>query len=168
MGIGERIKKVRKELNLTQQNLADKISIKQNSVALIESGKRNPSEQTLTLICREFRVSEDWLKNGKGEMFVDTDNSALSELAAEYNLSDKQKAVITAFLKLTDEQKNAIIEAINTAAAELETAPVPPEEKAPVIEEVTRETITDEEIEKIKQWRIKKVKIENNSGTINF
>ena len=147
MTIGERIKKVRKELNLTQQNLADKISIKQNSVALIESGKRNPSEQTLTLICREFRVSEDWLKNGKGEMFVDTDNSALSELAAEYNLSDKQKAVITAFLKLTDEQKNAIIEAINTAAAELETAPAPPEEKEPDEFDETKkpEGISDED-----------------------
>ncbi|MBR3723437.1 MAG: helix-turn-helix transcriptional regulator [Selenomonadaceae bacterium] len=147
MELGERIKKARKELNLTQQEFADKLGTTQNNIARYESNRVNPSAAVITSICRTFHISEEWLKNGKGEMFVDTDNSALSELASEYNLSDKQKAVITAFLKLTDEQKNAIIEAINTAAAELETAPVPPEEKVPDKFDETKkpEGISDED-----------------------
>jgi HTH-type transcriptional regulator/antitoxin PezA len=66
----ERIKMLRKYLNLTQQAFAGRIGLKQNSIALIESGKRNISNQAIFGICREFRVNEQWLRTGEGEMFV--------------------------------------------------------------------------------------------------
>lgn len=66
----ERIKMLRKYLNLTQQAFAGRIGLKQNSIALIESGKRNISNQAILGICREFRVNEQWLRTGEGEMFV--------------------------------------------------------------------------------------------------
>lgn len=56
---------------MTQAGFADRIGLKQNTVALIESGKRNTSEQTIIAICREFGVSEEWLRTGEGEMFGD-------------------------------------------------------------------------------------------------
>lgn len=65
-----RIKKLRKELDLTQQAFAERIGLKQNSIALIESGKRNISTQAILSICREFNVNEEWLRTGVGEMFV--------------------------------------------------------------------------------------------------
>ena len=61
-----RIKKVRRFFDLTQQAFAERIGLKQNSIALIESGKRNVSDQTLLAICREFGVSEIWLRTGEG------------------------------------------------------------------------------------------------------
>lgn len=67
--MNERIKKLRKELNLTQREFAAKIGMKQNSIAIIESG-RNTSDQTIMAICREFNVSEEWLRTGEGEMFI--------------------------------------------------------------------------------------------------
>lgn len=70
MSLGERIKQVRKEKNLTQQALGECIGVKQNTIALIESGKRNTSDQLLISICREFNVNEEWLRTGKGEMFI--------------------------------------------------------------------------------------------------
>ena len=65
---GERIKAVRKSSNLTQEAFAARIGIKQNSVALIESDKRNASDQVILSVCREFGVNETWLRTGEGEM----------------------------------------------------------------------------------------------------
>lgn len=66
----ERIKKVRKSLDLTQQKFADRLGVARNNIAGYETGKRYPSEAVISLICREFDVNEDWLRTGEGEMFV--------------------------------------------------------------------------------------------------
>lgn len=69
MTMGERIKKVRKENNLTQQALADKIGTTQNSIARYEMNKITPSNAVVSLICRTFRVREEWLREGIEPMF---------------------------------------------------------------------------------------------------
>ena len=66
----DRIKKIRKELDLTQQEFADKISIKRGAIANYEVGRNEPTDSVISLICREFNVSEEWLRNGTGEMFL--------------------------------------------------------------------------------------------------
>lgn len=67
----ERIKELRKALGLTQQKFADKIGVKQNTVAQYEIGRNPPTDTVVTLICREFDVNEEWLRTGEGEMFVE-------------------------------------------------------------------------------------------------
>lgn len=71
--MNERIKQVRKHYNLTLEKFGERIGIKKSSVSLLESGKNNPSDQTLKLICREFNVSYAWLKDGIGDMLQETD-----------------------------------------------------------------------------------------------
>lgn len=66
--MGERIKELRKALGITQQEFADKIKVSRNNVAGYEAGTRNPSDAVISLICREFSVNEEWLRNGTGEM----------------------------------------------------------------------------------------------------
>lgn len=68
MTFGERIKAVRKSSNLTQEAFAARLGIKQNSVAQIESDRRNASDQVVLSICREFGINETWLRTGAGEM----------------------------------------------------------------------------------------------------
>lgn len=65
----DRIKKIRKELDLTQQEFADRIGIKRNSLANYETGRNTPMDAIITSICREFNVNEEWLRAGQGEMF---------------------------------------------------------------------------------------------------
>ena len=108
--IGDNIKKLREVLKLTQQKLADQIGIKQNSVALIESNKRNISKQALLSISREFGVRLEWLETGEGEMFEERDDSPLVQLAAEYNLNDNDVAAIKSFLELPPEHRKGVIE----------------------------------------------------------
>ena len=65
----ERLKKLRKALDLTQQKFADKIGMKQNTIAQYEMGRTNPSDAIIFSICREFNVNEEWLRTGQGDMF---------------------------------------------------------------------------------------------------
>ena len=65
-----RIKKLRRALDLTQQEFAERIGSVQNTITGYETGRRSPSNQVISLICREFDVNEDWLRTGEGEMFV--------------------------------------------------------------------------------------------------
>ncbi len=67
--VNERIKELRKALGLTQQKFADKIGVKQNTVAQYEMGRNQPIDTVITLICKEFNVNEDWLRYGDGKMF---------------------------------------------------------------------------------------------------
>ena len=107
--IGERIKEVRKALNMTQQVFASKIGLKQNSVAVIEMGKNAASDQTIFAICREFRVSEDWLRNGVGEMFIPSPSSTVEKLCEEYDLDDAARIVLEKFIELDPEEQKVII-----------------------------------------------------------
>jgi transcriptional regulator with XRE-family HTH domain len=74
--LNERIKKLRRTLDLTQQEFADKIGIKRNSLANYETGRNTPIDAIVVSICREFNVNEEWLRNGTGEMFLPTDRNA--------------------------------------------------------------------------------------------
>lgn len=80
--ISDRIKSVRINNNLTMDKFGDKIGITKSSVSLIESGKNNPSEQTLILICKEFGIDYLWLTTGKGEMFGSVDDEVIAKFDA--------------------------------------------------------------------------------------
>lgn len=67
--MNNRIKELRKQLNLTQEEFSSKVNLSRNFIAQIESGSKSPSERTVLDICREFSVNEDWLRTGQGDMF---------------------------------------------------------------------------------------------------
>ena len=86
----ERLKKLRKTLDLTQQEFADKLKVPRNTIAGYEVGRSNPSDAAANNICREFNVNEDWLKNGVGEIFLPTDqNTDIAKLTNQ--LSNEEK-----------------------------------------------------------------------------
>lgn len=69
--MNERLKELRKILGLTQQEMADKIGVKRNTIATYESGKVDPSSRTIADICEKFDVREEWLRTGKEPMLVE-------------------------------------------------------------------------------------------------
>lgn len=84
--MNERLKELRRTLNLTQQAFADRLGVKRNTVATYETGKSNPSDAAVLLICREFNVSEIWLRTGEGEMFTPNPATELDALKERYGL----------------------------------------------------------------------------------
>lgn len=108
----DRLKELRKALNLTQQKFADKLGVKQNTIAQYEMGRNDPSDAVIISICREFGVSESWLRNGEGEMFIPT---TLDEEIASFIGSIQadieptfQKRFISALAKLSPDDWKVI------------------------------------------------------------
>jgi transcriptional regulator with XRE-family HTH domain len=66
----ERIRLIRKQLGLTQQEFAERLGIKSQNISKYEKGDTAPSAAGISVICREFCVSERWLRTGEGEMLA--------------------------------------------------------------------------------------------------
>lgn len=64
------IKELRSHVGLNQTDFGARIGVKQSTIAGWETGQRIPPDSAIVSICREFNVSEHWLRTGEGEMFV--------------------------------------------------------------------------------------------------
>lgn len=81
--MNERIIELRKALKLTQTEFGNRLGVGKTTISQIEHGINNITEQMIKSICREFNVSEEWLRNGTGEMFIEKDRfQIVSEFAA--------------------------------------------------------------------------------------
>lgn len=103
-----RLKTLRETLNLSQEEFGKRIGSARNTIANYEIGRRSPSNTVVKAICREFRVNYFWLTKGIGEMFTGTPQSAVDELAEDYNLDDIDKKIIEKYLEL-DVDKRKIL-----------------------------------------------------------
>lgn len=65
----DRLKEVRKSLNLTMERFGEKLGVTRTAISNIENGHRSLTEQMFRSICREFNVNENWLRTGEGTMF---------------------------------------------------------------------------------------------------
>lgn len=122
MNIGDRLKRLRKELDLTQEAFASRIGSVQNTITGYESGRRNPSAPVISLICREFDVNEEWLRNGTGEMFAPESNDELEALAKKYNLSNADQVLIEKYVNLKSGSRETIINFMIDVVAALDGA----------------------------------------------
>lgn len=111
----ERIKKLRKSLDLTQREFGERIGVKGNTIAQYELGRNEPIDAVISLICREFGVSENWLRNGAGEMFEKVpEEDAYSRAAADALRNDDALAMegLKLYYSLSPEAKRAAEEYI--------------------------------------------------------
>lgn len=113
--IGKRIADLIKALNMRQVEFGEAIKVNQSYISKLIVGKRIPSDRTISYICNEFDVNEEWLRTGEGSMFIErTKDEELSYLIGKL-LSDEEdsfkKRLIAALLKL-DESEWATVEKI--------------------------------------------------------
>ena len=137
----ERIKKIRRMLDLTQQEFASRIGIKRNTIANYEAGRNEPIDSVISLICREFNVNEEWLRTGKGEMFAPAPSSALDALAQERGLTHREYIVLEKLLLLRPEVRADLIDCLMDIAAAINADDVPAETPAVYKKEMTAEEL---------------------------
>lgn len=68
---GKRIKQLRQEMNLSQEQLAEKINVSQNMIAKIECGLRRPSVDFLIELAEFFEISLHYIVIGTSEEATD-------------------------------------------------------------------------------------------------
>lgn len=112
-----RIKEIRLNSNLTQQQFADKLGIKRGAIANYEIGRNTPIDAVISLICDKFDINEEWLRTGNGEMHkhldreteiavmvdklfrYESDSFKFRFIKALYNMDDKGWDVLESLIK---------------------------------------------------------------------
>lgn len=98
--IQERIKEIRKRLELTQQEMADLLGVGRSTVNTWENGNgAYMSKSSAILICSKLNISEHWLETGEGEMFnapdkKDVVTEIVERVLANESPSFKQRLIV--------------------------------------------------------------------------
>ena len=112
----DRIKELRRALDLTQDEFGGRMGITKSSISTMESGRSNPSEQTLRSMCREFGASYLWLTTGEGSMFENGSDDAALHVMIDRVMASENDRVKQIFKNLGDfteedwQQVNALLD----------------------------------------------------------
>jgi len=106
---GERIREVRKALNLTLEKFGGKLGVGKTAISKLEKDENNLTEQMTKAICREFHVDYIWLTTGEGDMFLDADDDFKEQIdqimASE---TDARKNLFKFMLTLSEDDVEAM------------------------------------------------------------
>lgn len=104
--MNERIKEVRKALNMTQTEFGNKVGLTAAAISRIEAGDRDPSEAVVKLICTTYHVKRLWLETGQGTMFEDDALARIDRLVEQYapNADAVFKAQVKAYGALMSDE----------------------------------------------------------------
>lgn len=106
----KRLKELRKKLGLRQREIAARLGVTTSSWGNFESGRAKLPRARLYQICKEFNVNEDWLVNGRGDMFAPP--PPVNEREAQ------RLFVLNCFRSLPPESRAAILDALREYVGE--------------------------------------------------
>lgn len=145
MSINQRIKELRKSLKFNQNEFGDKIGLKNSAISKMEQEGSTVIDQNIRLICDTFHIREEWLRTGEEPMMSNEEDAILEAFAKRYDLTPDEQTTARYMLRLSPEQRAAVLAHVKALAAEL-TAQVDAAKRA---ESAAKEqhTMTDDEIE---------------------
>ena len=109
--INDRIAWRIKDAGIKKAEFARRLNLSQAFISELCSGKNNPSDRTIADICREFNISELWLRTGEGEPHIQRDeDEEFLEVMEQIHMSDDEliKRIIKAYWFMEDNEKAAI------------------------------------------------------------
>ena len=118
--VKDRIRKIRRDLDLTQQEFADRLGIKRGTIANYELGRNEPVDSVVSLICREFGVNKDWLRDGTGKMYAPDSGNELEALVKKYDLTAADQVLIEKYVSLKPGIRDAILRFMSDVVASLQ------------------------------------------------
>lgn len=103
----ERLKLLRKTLGLNQNEFGQKINLSGAQIGSYETGRRDLTTRAIEDICREFNVTEQWLRTGEGEMYkpqsqIDELEYLMGKFSINAEEDEMRTKIIKALLKLDD------------------------------------------------------------------
>ena len=125
--MNDRIKELRKTLNLTMEKFGARLGVGKTAISKLENGERNLTDQMFKSIRREFNVREEWLRNGSGKMQNPSPSDALDQLKRDYHLSEADCVMVEKFVNLRPEIRQAVFHYMKEVAASFEESGTEPD-----------------------------------------
>lgn len=142
MEMFERVRELRKNhLKLSQEKFGAALGVNRDVIKNIELNllvRPEQKEPLIKLICKTFNVSYEWLTTGQGDMYVQTKQSFIEKLSAEYGLSFTAQKIVECYLNLDDERKAAVDYFITSVAESIVEAPAVKEDAGAVDEAIDK------------------------------
>lgn len=103
--INDRIKLIRESKNMSQSAFSKFLGMGHSTLGMIEVGKRNILDRHIKTICSLCNINEEWLRYGKGEMYVETKHDFISSIAKKFNFDKKDMEILTMYSELPPEYR---------------------------------------------------------------
>ena len=114
MSKNERVKNLRKFFNMSQEEFGKILGISKSGVSDIEAGRRSVTDQHIIMICQNPSLSPavnpEWLREGTGEMFVESDEFSLDDFIKARGVTELETQIIKAYFELSPETRRDLIE----------------------------------------------------------
>ena len=120
MGMGERLKLLRKALNLKQADFGARIGLSQPTIGMYEKETRPLTERVISQLVSEFHINEEYLRHGTGDMFIDQKPKLVRQLADELALSDREQRLLLTFLEFPPETRAQVLDFAQEFVAKLQ------------------------------------------------
>ena len=154
--MNQRIKKLRKALDLNQFDFGKRITITKSHMSSIETGHRSVTNRIITDICREYGVNEEWLRTGEGSMFAPLPDVSddLLVFMQKYNLEQDELTLIQAWLTLSPEVRRSNMTFIKMYSELLTNSSITPDEAISIAQEEVFPYLVDPPATPVKLHRI--------------
>lgn len=166
MAQGVRVKEIRKTLGLTLEKFGERLGVGKTAVSKIEHEQCALTDQMVKSICREFSISEEWLRTGSGNMRIPIEDeaaAAVSDLVEKSNpLYDVIKGIMVAYQKLDGPSREVIDQFILDAVSQRGRTQKAPEPAAPDLSDLS----IDEKVELYRQELEREKKVAGESQVL--
>ena len=114
MSKNERVKNLRKFLDMSQEEFGKILGISKSGVSDIEAGRRSVTDQHIIMICQNPSLSPvvnpEWLRDGTGEMFIEPDEFSLDDFIKAKGATELETQIIKAYFELSPDTRRDLIE----------------------------------------------------------
>lgn len=100
-----RIKELRNKLGLTLEEFGKNLGFSRSSMSNIETGYRNVTDRLIMAIVNTYNVNEEWLRYGKGEMFVESSDSLIEKIVSEFPLDKLSQTILKTYIELDPKKR---------------------------------------------------------------
>ena len=108
--MNNRIKELRKELNLTMEKFGERLGVGKSAINKLEKGENKITDQMFKSICREFNVNPDWLQNGTLPMFNSDHTEGLEEFIRARQVDGLEAEMLRIYFSIEPEVRRRAVE----------------------------------------------------------
>lgn len=126
--MNERIRMLREDKEMTRAAFGQRLGVSGDVINNLERGRVEIKDHIVKLICAEYGVNEEWLRDGKEPMYIEPETFNLDEFARARGASDLELKVVKAYFELDPDIRKMLIEHFKMELTDSSDHPKTPEE----------------------------------------